>query len=413
MLQGIQVGSVFEEQKVFDVIVRGTPATRTGVEGVRNMLIDTPSGGHVRLDQVADVRVVPSPSVIDREAVSRYVDIQAGVEGRSVEAVAADIEEQLAKLSFPIEYHAEVLTGGTGEEVGRGWVLGVAVAAAIAVLLLLQALFGSWRLAALVFVTLPLSLVGGLLTGLVDGVDLSLGSMLGFLAVLGLATRHNLVLVARLRSLEAEMPGISRRETIRRAASERLSPVTASALALAALGVPVRGPRVQAGTGDPAADGSGHPRWRGQLHPDGPVRRYRPCTCIWHRPFATTPPRWTETSALSVPEQTDHEQRLPAPASRVGQRDRLMSGARNAARQHERLDYWPASSASDCSLAGCKEVEEASATVHEPATVEEVAGLDVKRVTFDQAGADRVSLRTAAGAKDGPRNRRAVRRTDL
>ena len=84
LLHGIQVGSVFEEQKVFDVIVRGTPATRSGVEGVRRMLIDTPSGGHVRLDQVADVRVVPSPSVIDREAVSRYVDIQAGVEGRSV-----------------------------------------------------------------------------------------------------------------------------------------------------------------------------------------------------------------------------------------------------------------------------------------------------------------------------------------
>ncbi len=238
LLQGIQVGSVFEEQKVFDVIVRGTPATRSGVEDIRNMLIDTPSGGHVRLDQVADVRVVPSPSVIERDAVSRYVDIQAGVEGRSVDAVAAEIGEQLAKVTFPIEYHAEVLTGGTGEEVGRGWVLGVALAAALAVLLLLQALFGSWRLAALVFVTLPLSLVGGLLTGFVDGVDLSLGSMLGFLAVFGLATRLNLVLVARLRSLEAEMPGMSRRETIRQAGSERLAPVTASAAALAALAVP-------------------------------------------------------------------------------------------------------------------------------------------------------------------------------
>jgi Cu/Ag efflux pump CusA len=238
LLHGIQVGSVFEKQKVFDVIVRGTSATRSGVESIRHMLIDTPTGGHVRLDQVADVRVVPSPSVIDREAVSRYVDIQAGVEGRGVEAVAADIEDRLAQMQFPIEYHAEVLTGGTGEEVGRSWVLGVGVAVAIAVLLLLQALFGSWRLAALVFVTLPLSLVGGLLTGLLDGVDLSFGSMLGFLAVFGLATRLNLVLVARLRTLETEMPGVSRRETVRQAASERLAPVTASAVALAALVAP-------------------------------------------------------------------------------------------------------------------------------------------------------------------------------
>jgi len=238
LLHGIQVGSVFQEQKVFDVIVRGTETTRQGVESVQNMLIDTPEGGHVRLDQVADVRVVDSPSVIDREAVSRYVDIQAGVDGRSVDAVAADIEDRLAQLEFPLEYHAEVLTGGTGEEVGLPWVLGMAVGAAIAVLLLLQALFGSWRLAALVFVTLPLSLVGGLLTGLLDGVDLSLGSMLGFLAVFGLATRFNLVLVDRIRTVEAEAPGTTRIEAIRQAASERLGPVIGAAAALAALVAP-------------------------------------------------------------------------------------------------------------------------------------------------------------------------------
>ena len=238
LLQGIQVGSVFEEQKVFDVIVRGTPAVQDGIVGVRRMLIDTPRGGHVRLDQVADVRVVPSPSVIDREAVSRYVDIHAAVEGRGVDAVAADIENRLAKVRFPMEYHAEVLTGGTDDEAGRAGMLGVAVAAAIAVLLLLQALFGSWRLAALGFVALPLSLTGGLLTGLLDGLDLSLGSMLGFLAVFGLATRLDLVLVDRIRSLEAETPGISRREAVRQVASERAAPVTASAAAVAALAVP-------------------------------------------------------------------------------------------------------------------------------------------------------------------------------
>jgi len=52
-------------------------------------------------------------------------------------------------------------------------------------------------------------------------------------------------------------------------------------------------------------------------------------------------------------------------------------------------------------VAGCKEVEETSAPVHQPASVEEVAGLDVKRVTFDQAGADRVSLRTAQVRRTG------------
>jgi Cu/Ag efflux pump CusA len=245
LLQGIQVGSVFEEQKVFDVIVRGTPAVRTSVDGVRNMLIDTPNGGHVRLDQVADVRVVPSPSVVQRDAVSRRLDILADVSGRSVDSVAADVESRIAELSFPIEYHAEVLTDGTGDEVGWNRVLGAAVAAGIAVLLLLQALFGSWRLAALVMVTLPLSLVGGLLTGLIQGTDLVLGSLLGFLVVFGLVTRVELVLVARLQALEVETPMVERAEIVREAARERVAPVLTSAAALVAFALPfaVLGPR--------------------------------------------------------------------------------------------------------------------------------------------------------------------------
>jgi Cu/Ag efflux pump CusA len=245
LLQGIQVGSVFEEQKVFDVIVRGTPAVRSSVDGVRNLLIDTPNGGHVRLDQVADVRVVPSPSVVERDAVSRRLDILADVSGRSVDAVAADLESRIAELSFPLEYHAEVLTDGTGDEVGWTRVSGAAVAVGVAVLLLLQALFGSWRLAALVMVTLPMSLVGGLLTGLIQGTDLVLGSLLGFLVVFGLATRVDLVLVARLRTLEAETPLVERAQIVHQAARERLAPVVTSAAALAAFALPfaVLGPR--------------------------------------------------------------------------------------------------------------------------------------------------------------------------
>jgi Cu/Ag efflux pump CusA len=249
LLQGIQVGSVFEQQKVFDVVVRGTPSVRGSVEDVRNMLIDTPEGRHVRLDQVADVRVVPTPSVIEREAVSRYVDVLARVEGRSATAAAADVEERLTRLSFPLEYHAEVVTRGAGEEVAWTRVMSVALAVAIAVLLLLQALFRSWRVAAIVMLTTPLSLVGGLLTGLIDGAEVLLGSMLGFMAVFGLATRVNLVLVARLRSVEAERPRLGRHETVLQVARERVVPVITTAATLAGLMVPfvtlVSGPGVE------------------------------------------------------------------------------------------------------------------------------------------------------------------------
>ena len=116
LVQGIQVGSVFEQQKVFDVVVKGVPATRNSVASVRNLLIDGPDGGHVRLSQVADVQVAPRPIVIERDAVSRHVDIVAGVSGRSLGSVATDIEDRLAKAQLP----ARISRRGAAGEHRRG-----------------------------------------------------------------------------------------------------------------------------------------------------------------------------------------------------------------------------------------------------------------------------------------------------
>jgi CzcA family heavy metal efflux pump len=228
LLQGIQVGSVFEEQKVFDVIVQGVPETRRSVANVRNLLIDRPDGGHVRLGEVADVRVARTPIAIQREAVSRYLDIEADVSGRGLNSVASEIEDRLANVTFPLEYHAEVLQKTTGEEINGGRILAFAGAAAIAVFLLLQAAFRSWRLAVLAFLALPVTLVGGVLAALIDGAELSLGSMLAFLALFGLAARHCIVLVRHLQDLEQEEGEALRFLVVQRGARERLGPVLTS-----------------------------------------------------------------------------------------------------------------------------------------------------------------------------------------
>ncbi len=71
LLSGIVVGSLYQDQKIFDVVVRGTPDTQHSFTSVQDLLIDTPSGGHIRLGDVATVRIVPRPSVIQRDQVSR------------------------------------------------------------------------------------------------------------------------------------------------------------------------------------------------------------------------------------------------------------------------------------------------------------------------------------------------------
>ena len=238
LLQGIQVGSVFDEQKVFDVIVQGDASTRGSVADVRRLLIDRPDGGYLRLGQVADVRVVEADSVIRRDAVSRRLDVVAGVDGRNAEDVRADIEDRLATMTFPIEYHAEVLRDSTAEEAGYGRMLGFALAGLVAAYLLLQAAFRSWRLAALVLALLPVSLVGGLFTSLLDGADLSLGSMVGLLAVFGLAVRADVVLIEEIRWRERELGEDSWPDKVLRGARARVAPVVASTVGVAFLALP-------------------------------------------------------------------------------------------------------------------------------------------------------------------------------
>jgi CzcA family heavy metal efflux pump len=238
LLQGIEVGSVFDDQKVFEVIVKGTPETRRNVASVRNLLIDKPGGGHVRLGDVAEVRVAQSAAVIKRDAVSRYLDVEADVNGRSVGDVANDIENRLASLSLPLEYHAEVLQQTTGGEINSGRMLAFALGCAIAIFLLLQAAFGAWRLAVLALVTVPAALAGGMVAALIGGAELSLGSLIGFLALFGIAMRGGLLLIRHFQHLEREDGEKFGPDLVRRGARERLAPIATTAAGLALVALP-------------------------------------------------------------------------------------------------------------------------------------------------------------------------------
>jgi Cu/Ag efflux pump CusA len=245
LLQGIQVGSVFEEQKVFDVIVLGTPATRSSVSAVQSLLIDRPGGGHVRLGDVADVRIAQTQPVIRRDAVSRRLDVVADLDGRSAGAVAADLERQLATTSFPLEYHAEVIANSTEDEIQLGRVIGFGIAAIIAAFLLFQAAFNSWRLALVATAALPLSLTGGLLTGLIGGRTFGLGALLGMLALLGLAARYIALMITAIQGPDGRRNSDDDAATVYGRAGETFSSLIISGAALVAVALPfvVLGPR--------------------------------------------------------------------------------------------------------------------------------------------------------------------------
>jgi Cu/Ag efflux pump CusA len=239
MLSGIIAGNLFEEQKVFDVVVWGRPEIRDSVDDVRNLLIEVPGGGYVRLDEVADVRTVESPTVIRHESVSKYLDVTASVAGRSVGDVGNDIETAIRRISFPLDYHAELLGGSAERQAAQMRFITVAVAAAIAIFLLLQAAFGSWRLATLVFLSLPTALAGGLVAALVSGGTITLGSLAGLAAVLGIAARGAVLLIRRYQSLHRREGHPFGLELVIRGTSDRLGAIVMTALATALVLTPL------------------------------------------------------------------------------------------------------------------------------------------------------------------------------
>jgi len=239
MLSGIQVGSLFEQQKVFDVVVWGAPQVRSSLTDIRNLLVDVPGGGHVQLGQVADVRIKPALSVIRHESVSRSLDVTASVSGRSLGAVASDVEAALKNVQFPLEYHAEVLGDGAAQQAAERRTLVIAGIALVVIFLLLQAAFGSWRLATATFLTLPMALVGGVVAVLATGGVLTLGALVGFVLVLGIAARNGVMTVSHLQHLERDEgedfgPGL-----VMRGARERLAPILLTAVATAFVLVPL------------------------------------------------------------------------------------------------------------------------------------------------------------------------------
>ena len=149
LVSGITVGALFQEQKVFDVVVWGAPEIRNNLSDIQELMIDTDDDEQVRLGDVAHVRIGQSNSVIRRQGVSRRIDVDADVSGRPLSDVTREVAQRISDVKFPFEYHAQVL----GEHVERRSALrsiyAHLAAAAVLIFLLLQAAMGSWRLAAL------------------------------------------------------------------------------------------------------------------------------------------------------------------------------------------------------------------------------------------------------------------------
>lgn len=231
MMSGEEVGDIFYDGKTYDVNVWSVPEARNSVTALREMLVDIPSGGYVRLADVADVRLEPMPNVVERMNQSRKIDVSANVRGRDLGSVAQDVEAAVKTVDFPLGYHLEVLGEYKERQTSQQHLLTAGLVALLAIFFLLRTALGNWRLTLLAFFTLPWALVGGLLAAFFFGSGvLSLGSLVGFLTILGIATRNGIMMLSHFQHLEDEEGERFGVGLVIRGARERLAPILMTAL---------------------------------------------------------------------------------------------------------------------------------------------------------------------------------------
>ncbi|GAA1261206.1 efflux RND transporter permease subunit [Arthrobacter pascens] len=239
LVAGEEVGDVYRGGKAYDVQVWSPPEVRSDLTAIRNLPIDTPSGQKILLSDVASVQVKPTPNVIQRDAHSRRIDIQANVKEGQLGTVVAAMEEGLKKLELPPGFRTEILGEYQERQAATNTLMTLAIGAMAVIYLLLQVAFASWRLATLVILTLPIALVGGVFAAFLGGGVLSLGSIVGFLTVMGIAARNGILLINHCQHLEKYEGMKFGPELVLRGAGERLSPILMTTLATGLALVPL------------------------------------------------------------------------------------------------------------------------------------------------------------------------------
>jgi len=227
---GMKTSQVYEGERRHDLVVRFAPQYRDDLESIRKTLIDTPAGGAIPLEMVADIRVERGPNYISRENVQRKIVIQANVSGSDLRGAVEAIRDKIGEnIDLPQGYMVEFGGQFESEERATRTVTLLSIISIFAIMIALYLEFGSFRQATLVMINLPLALIGGILSVfLTDGV-ISIASLVGFITLFGIAVRNGILMVSHYNHLMDE-EGRSLKDAVIQGSMERLSPILMTAM---------------------------------------------------------------------------------------------------------------------------------------------------------------------------------------
>ena len=237
MLAGEVVSQVYDGDRVFDLTLKVDDESRESIDRIRNLTVDA-GGRKIPLDHIAEITSTTGPNTINRENVMRKIVVSANVAGRDLRGVVNDIQRRVGEqIELPEGYHIEY--GGQFEnaEAASRTLLIASLFSIMVIFLLLFNEFRNVKQSAVILVNLPLALIGGVVILFFTGGVVSIPAIIGFISLLGIATRNGMLLVARYNDLRAV--GMSPRESVLHGSLDRLNPILMTALTSALALIPL------------------------------------------------------------------------------------------------------------------------------------------------------------------------------
>jgi cobalt-zinc-cadmium resistance protein CzcA len=228
-LGGIEVGSVYEGQRVFPLVLRLGDEYRQDLQRLATLPVLTESGAVLQLQQLADIAVGDSPTTINREWGRRLIRVQANVRDRDVGSFVAEAQRRMAEgVTLPEGYVID--WGGQFENMERAQ-LRFAVIVPLTLLLVFFLLFFSMRSlrdVLIIYTGIPCAVIGGVFALYLRGIPLSVSATVGFIALAGIAVLNGQVMIEAFRDMRRQ--GLGAKEAVVEGARQRLRPVLATAI---------------------------------------------------------------------------------------------------------------------------------------------------------------------------------------
>ncbi len=232
--QGDVVGQVYEGNRVFNVAVILDPRKRKSIADVGSLLLRSPNGTYVRLDQLADIYENSGRYTVLHNGARRVQTVTSNVTGRDAKSFVNEAKKRISSaLALPPGTYVEFSGAAEAQARSTRDLLVYSAMAGIAIILLLSMMLRSSRNLLLILTNLPFALVGGVLAVLVSGEGLSVGSLIGFVTLFGITLRNSVMMLSHYDHLVNAEGAVWGPETSLRGAQERLAPILMTALVTA------------------------------------------------------------------------------------------------------------------------------------------------------------------------------------